>query len=70
MSIRLIRGDWWLYVTSGCWEVTRHDGHGSEFFLAAPGDDWAKALETLFDEHAIDPVDPVDPQTASVVQPT
>ncbi|MEU3459277.1 suppressor of fused domain protein [Streptomyces sp. NPDC006733] len=33
------QGDWWLYVTSGCWEATQHDGHGTEFFLAAPRDD-------------------------------
>lgn len=33
-------GDWWLYVTSGCWEATQHDGHGAEFFLAAPRDEW------------------------------
>ncbi|MFE2557371.1 suppressor of fused domain protein [Streptomyces sp. NPDC059352] len=33
-------GDWWLYVTSGCWEATQLDGHGTEFFLAAPRDEW------------------------------
>ncbi|MFE5628897.1 suppressor of fused domain protein [Streptomyces sp. NPDC056543] len=39
-------GDWWLYVTSGCWEATQHDGHGTEFFLAAPRDDWTN-LESV-----------------------
>jgi hypothetical protein len=33
-------GDWWLYVTSGRWESTQHDGHGVEFVLAAPRDEW------------------------------
>ncbi|SEL54356.1 suppressor of fused domain protein [Streptacidiphilus jiangxiensis] len=33
-------GDWWLYVTSGCWEATQHHGHGLEFCLAAPRDEW------------------------------
>ncbi|WP_433890640.1 suppressor of fused domain protein [Streptomyces sp. CA-111067] len=33
-------GDWWLHVTSGCWESTQHEGHGVEFVLAAPRDEW------------------------------
>ncbi|WP_327187378.1 suppressor of fused domain protein [Streptomyces sp. NBC_01334] len=33
-------GDWWLYVTSGCWESTQRDGHGAEFIRAAPRDEW------------------------------
>jgi hypothetical protein len=33
-------GDWWVYVTSGCWAATQEYGHGAEFFLAAPRDDW------------------------------
>ncbi len=28
--------DSWLYVTTGTWETTQHDGHGLEFILAAP----------------------------------
>ncbi|MFB6628352.1 suppressor of fused domain protein [Streptomyces sp. NPDC056362] len=32
-------GEWWVYVTSGCWAATQEDGHGTEFFLAAPRDD-------------------------------
>ncbi|PKW05985.1 Suppressor of fused protein (SUFU) [Streptomyces sp. 1222.5] len=33
-------GGWWVYVTSGCWAATQQDGHGTEFFLAAPRDEW------------------------------
>ncbi|MFJ1755131.1 suppressor of fused domain protein [Kitasatospora sp. NPDC088134] len=32
-------GDWWLYVSSGCWAAVQEGGHGTEFFLAAPVDD-------------------------------
>ncbi|WP_329493238.1 suppressor of fused domain protein [Kitasatospora herbaricolor] len=39
-------GGSWLYVTSGCWESTQHDGHGTEFFLAAPRDEWVN-LESV-----------------------
>jgi hypothetical protein len=39
-------GDWWLYVSSGCWAATQQDGHGLEFFLAAPRDDWQN-LESI-----------------------
>ena len=33
-------GNWWVYVTSGCWAATQEHGHGLEFVLAAPRDDW------------------------------
>jgi len=33
-------GGWWLYVTSGCWAATQEHGHGLEFVLVAPRDDW------------------------------
>jgi hypothetical protein len=39
-------GDWWLYVSSGCWAATQRGGHGVEFFLAAPRDDWQN-LESI-----------------------
>jgi hypothetical protein len=34
------RIDGWTYVTSGCWNATSVDGHGMEFVLTAPADDW------------------------------
>ncbi|MEV8504610.1 suppressor of fused domain protein [Actinoplanes sp. NPDC051475] len=39
-------GGWWLYVTSGCWAATQLNGHGLEFLLAAPRDDWQN-LESI-----------------------
>jgi len=39
-------GGWWLYVTSGCWAASQEDGHGLEFVLAAPADDWVN-LESV-----------------------
>ena len=33
-------GGWWLYVSCGCWAATQEHGHGLEFVLAAPADDW------------------------------
>ncbi|MFD8376797.1 suppressor of fused domain protein [Streptomyces sp. NPDC059688] len=39
-------GGWWVYVTSGCWAATQQDGHGTEFFLAAPRDEWVN-LESV-----------------------
>ena len=39
-------GCWWLYVSSGCWAATQEDGHGLEFVLTAPADDWVN-LESV-----------------------
>ncbi|WP_157740242.1 suppressor of fused domain protein [Micromonospora auratinigra] len=41
-----VAGGWWLYVSSGCWAATQEHGHGLEFFLAAPRDDWQN-LESI-----------------------
>jgi hypothetical protein len=30
----------WTYVSSGCWSVTSHEGHGLEFVLTAQADHW------------------------------
>lgn len=30
------RGNFWTYVTAGCWERANHHGHGLEFVLTAP----------------------------------
>lgn len=36
----------WIYVSSGCWAATATDGHGLEFALLAPSDEWVH-LETI-----------------------
>lgn len=44
-------GGWWLYVSSGCWAATQEHGHGLEFVLTAPVDDWVNLENTTMNAY-------------------